>query len=72
MRTFFLNPWEVFEIIRNFNNYQVNLWVIGFNRLKTHEFSGCLNNFSSMLVFKPVKWLGLSIGDQSFSIVADF
>jgi hypothetical protein len=72
MRTYFLNLYEVFEIIRNFNNYQGNQWVIGFNPLKAQEFRGCLNNFTSMLVFKLVKWLGLSIGEQSFSIVTDF
>ena len=54
-------------------SYKINSWMFidivgGTFYVKAGEFRGWLNNFTGMLAFKPTKWLGISIGYQSFNV----
>ncbi len=45
---------------------------VGFFSLKLNDFDGTLYDFSARLVFKPAKWLGISLSYQEFDIRVSF
>jgi hypothetical protein len=54
-------------------SYRITHWLdldltTGMFYLKVGEFVGWLHNFNGIFVFRPTKWLGLSIGYQAFNV----
>lgn len=45
---------------------------VGFFSLKLNDFDGTLYDFSARLVFKPARWLGISLSYQEFDIRVSF